>query len=97
MIKKMIRIHEADNVGIAVEGAREGDNLVDDQVNCVATMDIPVNHKIALQDFEEGDIIYKYGNKIGFNGSLNESENGLKNNFESIDTYGNRIIWYAGI
>ena len=65
MIKKMIRIHEADNVGIAVEGAREGDNLVDDQVNCVATMDIPVNHKIALQDFEEGDIIYKYGNKIG--------------------------------
>lgn len=30
MIKKMIRIHEADNVGIAVEGAREGDNLVDD-------------------------------------------------------------------
>lgn len=65
MIKKMIRIYEADNVGIAVEGAREGDNLVDDQVNCVATMDIPVNHKIALQDFEEGDIIYKYGNKIG--------------------------------
>lgn len=65
MTKKMIRIHETDNVGIAVEGAKRGDKLVCDQISCIATMDIPVNHKIALKNFDQGDIIIKYGNKIG--------------------------------
>jgi (2R)-sulfolactate sulfo-lyase subunit alpha len=37
----------------------------DKQYDIEARTDIPLGHKIALKDFEEGDNIIKYDNDIG--------------------------------
>ncbi|NIA27961.1 MAG: flagellar biosynthesis protein FlgA [Desulfobulbaceae bacterium] len=61
-----------DNVGVVVV-----ENLkADDKIFCVVTEDnsdftlfarenIPIGHKVALADLEEGDTIVKYGEDIG--------------------------------
>ena len=66
-------VHDkADNVGVVVvEGVEAGNDLF-----CVVTEDnsdfiiktnhdIPIGHKVALQDFKEGDTVIKYGEDIG--------------------------------
>ena len=68
-----IIIHdEKDNVGVVVI-----DKIIPDQdCNCwimendktikiKSINEIPLGHKIALQDFKEGDTILKYGHDIG--------------------------------
>lgn len=62
---KLIKIHEADNVAIAITGLAKGETAVYQGVSYTALDDIPVNHKIALQDFQQGDTVIKYGNGIG--------------------------------
>ena len=60
-----------DNVAVAVAeleaGAScQGLNMETDQrFEVRAEMDIPLGHKIALQDFKEGDTIIKYDHDIG--------------------------------
>ena len=60
-----------DNVAVAVVEVQAGDggqclNLETEQKFEVrAAVDIPLGHKIALQDFREGDSIVKYDHDIG--------------------------------
>ena len=66
-------LHEAkDTVAVAVvEGIKSGATLTawimddDKQIQVTALQDIPIGHKIALQDMTPGDTVFKYGTDIG--------------------------------
>lgn len=66
-------IHEnGDGVGVAaVEGLKAGAACngwvmkEDEVVNITILNDIPIGHKVALQDFAVGDTVIKYGTDIG--------------------------------
>ena len=62
---KLIRIHPADNVAVALEDLKAGERLALEGINVVATENISRGHKIALTALEEGEPIVKYGNPIG--------------------------------
>ena len=73
MAKTDIIIHDKkDNVGvIVVEKVTKGQDCGywimenDDSNKIKSEAEIPLGHKIALQDFKEGDTIIKYGHDIG--------------------------------
>lgn len=66
-------VHEdGDGVGVVVvEGTKSGQELTgwvmkENQTIKVKTLsDIPIGHKVALQDFNDGDTVYKYSTDIG--------------------------------
>lgn len=65
-------IHEdKDNVGVAVVDIQAGQPAGGRSLHgkaapkVKALMDIPLGHKIALQDFKPGDTVVKYGEDIG--------------------------------
>ena len=64
--------HDGDNVGVVVvENLKAGTEMLcvitedDSDFKMVVNHDVPIGHKIALQDFNEGDTITKYGQDIG--------------------------------
>ena len=63
--------HSQDNVGVAVvnvSGGKTAQGATLDgktTLQLTATQDIPLGHKIALQDFKAGDTVVKYGEDIG--------------------------------
>ena len=73
MAKTDIIIHDKiDNVGvIVVEKVIEGQDCCcwimenDTSKDIKSEAEIPLGHKIALQDLKEGDAIIKYGHDIG--------------------------------
>ena len=73
MAKTDIIIHgKKDNVGvIVVEKVTQDQDCGcwimenDSSNNIKSKAEIPLGHKIALQDFKEGDTIIKYGHDIG--------------------------------
>ena len=63
---------EKDNVAVVViETTKKGQNCSawimenDKTIKIDSVVDIPLGHKIALQDLKEGDTILKYGHDIG--------------------------------
>jgi (2R)-sulfolactate sulfo-lyase subunit alpha len=63
---------EGDGVGVVVvEGVKAGQELDgwimedDKDIKVTARNDIPIGHKLALQDYREGDTVIKYGVDIG--------------------------------
>jgi len=66
-------VHSADdNVGVVVvEGLKAGTKMLcvvtedNSDFKLTAAMDIPIGHKIALSDLEEGATVIKYGADIG--------------------------------
>ena len=63
---------EKDNVGVVViETTKKGQECSawimenDKTVNVSSINEVPLGHKIALQDLKEGDTILKYGHDIG--------------------------------
>lgn len=65
-------MHEdKDTVGVAVVDIKSGKQVAGRslhgkaQPKVKALMDIPLGHKIALQDFKPGDTVIKYGEDIG--------------------------------
>lgn len=60
-----IQINPLDNVAVAVEDLRTGELLHVGGKIIALQQDIPAGHKVALQDFKEGDLIIKYGAPIG--------------------------------
>lgn len=64
--------HEGDNVGVVVvEDLKAGTEMLcvitedNSDFKMVVNHDVPIGHKVALQDFVEGDTIVKYGQDIG--------------------------------
>ncbi|MBI2753821.1 MAG: UxaA family hydrolase [Betaproteobacteria bacterium] len=63
---------EGDGVGVVVvEGVKAGQELVgwimeeDKEIRLKARSDIPIGHKLALNDYKPGDTVIKYGVDIG--------------------------------
>ena len=63
---------EKDNVGVVViETTKKGQECNawimenDKTIKVNSTNEVPLGHKIALQDLKEGDTILKYGHDIG--------------------------------
>ena len=63
---------EKDNVAVVViEATKKGQNCSawimenDKTIKIDSIAEIPLGHKIALKDFNEGDTILKYGHDIG--------------------------------
>lgn len=71
MIQFLVHDSEHDNVGVATvhigkDSDIEGRDLTTNkQLQARALQDVPLGHKIALQDFNEGDTVMKYGCDIG--------------------------------
>jgi (2R)-sulfolactate sulfo-lyase subunit alpha len=61
-----------DNVGVVVvEGLKAGTEMLgvitenDTTTGLTSRQDIPIGHKVALEDLKEGDTVIKYGTDIG--------------------------------
>ena len=63
-------INEKDSVATATSLIKAGDEIKyrikGSDYSIKACTDIPVYHKAALKDIKKGEIIYKYGCKIGY-------------------------------
>lgn len=66
MLKRMLIIHPADNVGVVMEEVAKGDELRAQDIQVVALEDIEFAHKIVLRDLVPGEEIIKYGESIGY-------------------------------
>lgn len=62
---KYIKINPADNIIVAVEIIPAGSTIEIDGKSLQVSRAIPAGHKVAVQDFEPGDNIIKYGFPIG--------------------------------
>lgn len=89
---QFLKINPADNVVVAIQALSKGQEInVDGQLVLVAE-DIPAGHKLALQDFAEGQHIIKYGYPIGHarfavsKGSLINEKN-IKTNLDGVLEY----------
>ena len=65
-------VHDpGDHVGVAVADIRGGDGVVGvyldsgETIEITARADVPLGHKLALKNVEEGGAIIKYGTRIG--------------------------------
>ena len=67
--KWAIVIHEKDNVAIALQPLRAGTKVSVEVQGLIEEIkllsDIPMGHKFALRDMEEGGVVIKYGERIG--------------------------------
>ena len=66
---KAILVSPKDNVAVAVEAAKKGEDLVvegqGEPIVLTALTDVPIYHKFALIDFKKDDSVLKYGEEIG--------------------------------
>lgn len=60
-----LKINAADNVAVAIEPLKAGEQITVDGIDIDVNEDIPAGHKVALKDFAEGENIIKYGYPIG--------------------------------
>ena len=65
MKTKYLKINSSDNVAVAIDNLKAGDNILIDNQPLVLNDDIPAGHKFALKDFTEGEAVIKYGYPIG--------------------------------
>lgn len=73
MANPQLLVHDKrDNVGVVVvEDLNKGDEMLcvitedDSDFTLVVQEDVPIGHKVALQDLAKGDTIIKYGEDIG--------------------------------
>jgi len=63
--QKLLRIHRDDNVLIVVAPIRPGDREILAGHEVVFTQNIAIGHKVAVQDIETGEKIFKCGVPIG--------------------------------
>ena len=62
---KLLQIHPADTVAVAVESIEPGTTLTAGEYTVTARDNIPAGHKIALRDIPAGENIIKYACPIG--------------------------------
>ncbi|MBQ7838885.1 MAG: altronate dehydratase [Lachnospiraceae bacterium] len=61
----IIRIHNDDNVVVAIDEIRQGEVFLMDNEEIKAVSDIPAGHKMASQDLDKNMQVIKYGYPIG--------------------------------
>ena len=64
-MSKFIKLNPDDNVAVCLEAAPKGQTVEIDGLQLVLIDDIPVGHKVALQNLASGDDVIKYNAPIG--------------------------------
>lgn len=65
-MQTFIRINEKDNVIVALQDIEAGTTLmIDNKISVTVKEDIPSGHKLSIVDFNEQDLVIKYGYPIG--------------------------------
>ncbi len=65
MKNNALRINISDNVVIALESLKKGDDIIiDGKILFPITKDIQAGHKIAIEHIASGEKIYRYGEPI---------------------------------
>ncbi len=64
-MNKILKVHPADTVIVALTDLRQGDVVTLDGKDYTLMEDIPVKHKFAARDFNPGDEITMYGVLVG--------------------------------
>lgn len=93
-MKKYIHINPSDNVVVAIDPLSKDDNITVNNHDIIIREEIPAGHKVALQDFNTGDYIIKYGFPIGHARNRIKSgtwvnESNIKTNLDGLQNY----IW----
>lgn len=61
----LLKLHDRDNVAVALHPIEKGSELTINQQTLIANQDIPQGHKIALNVIQPNENIVKYGYPIG--------------------------------
>lgn len=61
-----IKIHDDDNVAVALEAIPQNETITVGGTAIVTKMEIPAGHKFALKELKMGTPVIKYGYRIGF-------------------------------
>ena len=64
-MSKFIKINKEDDVVILLEDCLKGDTIKLDDKNITLLEDIPMGHKVAINDIPKGNNVLKYGYSIG--------------------------------
>jgi len=64
-VKNYLRIHEKDNVIVALKDIEAGERVSVGDTTIVAYETIPTGHKMAIEEIPEGGRVFKYGWPIG--------------------------------
>ena len=64
-MKDYIRIHENDNVIVALKEIAPGEKVLVAGAEITAAETVPAGHKMAIRDIAEGEAVMKYGFRIG--------------------------------
>lgn len=65
MMRPFIKLHEDDNVVVALVNLQPGDELTIDEHSIVVKEEIKKGHKLAIKKIEENQDVVKYGFAIG--------------------------------
>lgn len=65
-MEKIIKIHESDNVAVAIQTIAAGEEFAVAGVTMTAKEEIPAGHKVALTRIDVGEEVIKYGCRIGY-------------------------------
>lgn len=83
--KKIVVLHEEDNVGVAISNLEEGDTVYVEEKAIQLHSDIGFGHKIALKHLSSGEKVLKYGVPIGITTSeVKQGEHLHVHNMESL-------------
>ncbi len=63
--KKFLRIHAKDNVLVALQNLKKGDEINTGDYTIVLLEDLPAKHKFFMGDMKKGDEVYMYGVLVG--------------------------------
>lgn len=63
--QKILKIHEKDNVLVALADLKKGTEVVYDSKTYVLQNDIPAKHKFVTETLAKGDLVYMYGVLVG--------------------------------
>jgi altronate hydrolase len=62
---RLLRIHAADNVLVALSDLRKGEEISFEEIECTLVTDVAAKHKFAITDLAVGDKIIMYGFLVG--------------------------------
>ena len=66
LFEATIRLHPSDNIVIAKTSLQSGTRLIADQGDIIVQQTIPSGHKLAVTPIEQGEVVRRYGQIIGF-------------------------------
>lgn len=89
---RILKIHMADNVVVALEAIEEGETIIVDGEAITVLQDIPRGHKIAIQPIKTNENIIKYGFAIGhaivkINAGAHVHTQNIKTNLSGVLSY----------